>query len=202
MASPFGSGVVRARSTPVGELRAVDGEELVSCNLLMSKRWFDRVGGLDESLYPGEDVDLLKRLRALNAPMYYHPRAVVERSRRRSVARLGYQYYRYGQGRGLRFLKHLRLEDLVFLLPTLLLFYLLASPWLPAHGLYVYMAVALLEGGRIGQRLSSPRAALLCAALFPIQHLSYGWGMLMGLLGVEARSIGALEGIERHVLEL
>lgn len=202
IASPFGSSVVRARSIPVGELRAVAGEELVSCNLLMRRSWFRRLGGLDESLYPGEDVDLVKRLRARHAPMYYHPDALVQRTRRRSVSKLSYQYYRYGQGRGLRFLRHLRTEDLIFLLPTLLLFYVLLLPWLPYQGLLFYGLLSLLEGSRIGWKQRSPAAALLCAALFPVQHLSYGWGMLVGLLGFEARSVGGLDGIERHVLEL
>jgi GT2 family glycosyltransferase len=200
MASRICSGVVRARSTPVGQLRAVAGEELVSCNLLMRRSWFRRVGGLDEGLYPGEDVDLVKRLRACHAPMYYCPEARVERTRRRTVSGLSYQYYRYGQGRGLRFLKHVRAEDLVFLLPTALLFYFLLLPWLPAIGAYLYAGLAFLESVRIcGGALLR---ALVCALLFPVIHLSYGWGMLVGLLGFEARSLGDLKGIQRRVLEL
>lgn len=202
MASRFGSGVVRARSVPVGGLRAVRGEELVSCNLLMRREWFLRVGGLDEAIYPGEDVDLLKRLREAGAPMFYDPQALVHRTRRRSVGGLAYQYYRYAQGRGLRFLRHLRAEDLIFLLPTLLLLNLLLLPWLPPHALILYAVLALAEGARIGWKLGSPRFALLSAALFPVQHLSYGWGMLVGLMGIEARSAAGFEGTRRHVLEL
>lgn len=202
MASRLGSGVVRARSAPVGALRPVQGEELVSCNLLMRREWFLRVGGLDEAIYPGEDVDLLKRLREARASMYYDPEAVVERTRRRSVGGLAYQYYRYAQGRGLRFLRHLRPKDLIFLLPTLLLGNLLLIPWLPPHGLLLYALLALAEGVRIGRQLGSAKAALLSAALFPVQHLSYGWGMLVGLLGIEARSTAEFQGVTRHVLEL
>lgn len=202
MASSFGSGIVRARSTPVGGLRAVEGEELVSCNLLMRKNWFLRVGGLDETLYPGEDVDLMKRLRAVRAPMYYHPMATSRRTRRRTLAGLSYQYYRYGQGRGLRFLKHLRADDMPFLLPTLLLLYLCLSPWVPPHGIYLYLALSLFAGLRIGYRQARLDAGLLCALLFPTQHLSYGFGFLVGLLGIEAKSRCGLRGIERHVLDL
>jgi GT2 family glycosyltransferase len=202
MASRFGSGVVRARSTPVGKLREVSGEELVSCNLMMRKSWFDRVGGLDEAIYPGEDVDLIKRLRAQSAVMHYHPEAVVRRTRRRTLWQLGYQYYRYAEGRGSRFLNNLQPLDMIFLLPTLLLLYLLFLPLLPKHGLLIYAALALATGAQIGWRLRSLRAGLLSSLLFPVQHLSYGLGMAVGLCGIELRGRGRFVGVERHVLDL
>lgn len=202
MASPFGSGTVRARSVALGGLRPVAGEELVSCNLLMTRNWFLAAGGLDEVLYPGEDVDLAKKLRALEAPMYYHPEAVVQRSRRRRIQALAYQYYRYGQGRGLRFWRHARPQDLVFLLPSLLLLNLLLAPWLPPHGLVLYLVLAACESARLGRRLRSWRAGLTAWLLFPVQHLAYGWGMIVGQLGIAARPRGEWKGIKRYVLDL
>jgi GT2 family glycosyltransferase len=202
MASPFGSGVVRARATPVGPLRRVEGEELVGCNLLITRAWFAQVGGLDEALYPGEDVDLLKRLRAQGAPLYYHPDARIERTRRRNLPQLAYQFFSYGRARGRGFYRNRRPLELLFLAPTVLLLYLLFLPWLPKWGFAAYLLLALVEAARIGSRLGSWAATPLCLLLFLTQHLSYGGGMALGLLGFPTRRHGEMKGIERHVMDL
>jgi GT2 family glycosyltransferase len=202
MASAFGAGIVRARATPAGQARRVAGEELVGCNLMIAKGWFQKVGGLDESLYPGEDVDLLKRLHAEGAVLIYDPEAKVQRTRRRSLQQLAYQFYRYGRARGLGFYKMPRALDLIFLAPAALLVYLALSAWLPWEGLALYAGLALLEGLRIGWKLRSSWAAALCSAMFMIQHLAYGWGTLAGLLRLPTRSPGPVLGVKRHVLEL
>jgi succinoglycan biosynthesis protein ExoA len=201
-ASMFGSGITRARAVPVGQFRQVEGEELVSSNLLMSRSWFQRVGGLDEGLYPGEDVDLMKKLRNLGAKMYYSPEARVERERCKSMPELISQTFRYAQGRGLRFFRHARPEDLIFFLPVLFLLNVLLWKVLPVCGLLLYGALSVVTSLEIGWRLRSPVAACLCAVLFPVQHLSHGMGMLVGLLGYPMRHSDTVEEIRVHTLDL
>lgn len=202
MATSLGSGLARARAIPLGEPRRVAGEELVGCNLMIEKRWYLQVGGLDESLYPGEDVDLMKRLHTAGALLLYDPEASVERTRRRDIWQFAYQFYRYGRARGLGFHKSPRALDLVFLMPAVLLLYAALARWLPPQGLLLYAALILVEAVRIGWKLRAGGALALCLALFPIQHLAYGWGTLAGLLRLPTRGPGPVLGVKRHVLDL
>lgn len=173
LASRAATLVTRARNCPVGPAREVDGQELISCNLLVRRDWFERVGGFDVNLYPGEDVEFVQRVRAAGGRLFYHPGIAVERSRRDRLGAFLWQYFRYGLARGALFL-HLRpLSQLVYLLPLLLWFGL---PWLYR----VYLLICLAAGLEVAYRegaLQGLRALLVV----PCLHLVYGLGVGLGL---------------------
>lgn len=182
--SRFGMCHASARARALGEPRATDGEEFSLCNLILSREAFLRVDGLDESLYPGEDPDLWRRLGRAGVSMMYHPDQVVLRGRRRTLGAFALQHFKYGQGRGARF-DRWRPQEFIYLIPTIFALYLVLLPLspLPDIGLRLYLLLSVLAGVRAGNRGGKMSQGLLSILLFPVMHVAYGLGMGIGLLG-------------------
>jgi GT2 family glycosyltransferase len=70
------------------------------CNFGMWTEVFDRLGGLDERLAAGEDIDLSWRAQLAGYRLGFAPRAVVERRHRQDLRSLARQQYRYGVSSG------------------------------------------------------------------------------------------------------
>jgi len=183
--SYFGGCITRARSLPIGDTRAVEGEELVLCNLMIRKTCYEEVSGLDTRLYPGEDPEFLKRLNARGALMYYHPNLLAFRRRRNSVAAFMKQGFRYGRGRGLHILEGTRPHDLLFFAPLLFLLYiftlLFTQSTLLLFPFWTYLALAAVSSISVAARTRSLPMGLGAFPLFPILHISYAVGMARGL---------------------
>jgi len=183
----LGGFLTRARSKPIGDTRIVAGEELIFCNLMMRKAAYQQVSGLDTRLFPGEDTELIKRLSARGALMYYHPGMVAYRTRRASAFAFAKQCFSYGKGRGRHILEGTRPRDFVFLAPALFLIYVLALPFtqsaLLGSPLVTYLALAAMSSIQIGICQKSALMSLCVFPLFPLMHLSYGAGMTYGLAG-------------------
>lgn len=67
-----------------------------SCNSSYRRDCFEEVGGFDESLWPGEDVDLDHRLHQLGYTLIRNPQAIVSHYRPQSFSELGAMMRRYG----------------------------------------------------------------------------------------------------------
>lgn len=169
----------RARNCPVGQPRASDGTELITCNLLIRKVWLERVGGFDPSLHPGEDIEFLRRVHGQGGPLLYHPGVVVWRHRRRNWQGLAWQYFRYGLARGLMVRRQGWQGQWPYLLPLLL-------PCLGWGGWAWLWPYALLCGWvalRVGRQLGSLAWGLVAFFLVPLVHGSYAAGIVAGALG-------------------
>jgi GT2 family glycosyltransferase len=59
-----------------------DAPELPSCNLVVKRDTFEKVGGFDESILTGEDAKLCFQIRALGQRVLYRPDVVVFHHRR------------------------------------------------------------------------------------------------------------------------
>ena len=70
------------------------------CNFGMWTEVFDRLGGLDEQLAAGEDIDLSWRAQLAGYRLGFAQRAVVERRHRQGLRSLARQQYRYGVSSG------------------------------------------------------------------------------------------------------
>ena len=55
----------------------------MGCNMAVNRTTFDRVGGFDESIAPGEDFDFAWRAQLAGATVGFSPEAVVHRRLRR-----------------------------------------------------------------------------------------------------------------------
>jgi len=71
-----------------------------SCNSIYRRDALVRVGGFDEALFPGEDLDLDLRLRRQGYRLMYNPAAVVHHYRPRSLAGFARMMERYGRFSG------------------------------------------------------------------------------------------------------
>lgn len=184
--SPFGTFTTRSRFRAVGIARRVRGEELILCNLMVPRKIYQIMSGLNVRLYPNEENELFKRMRKAGYRFYYLPDMIVRRTKRNSIGAFARQMFSYGHGRGRHILRGFSAADLVFLLPTgfvvylalLLLFpsKLLALPLL-AYLLFIGCGASLIMLHR-----KSVLAALVSFPLFLTMHITYGVGLVFGLL--------------------
>ena len=185
--APCGTFITRARNVPVGSAREVRGEELILCNLMVRKNAFNQVSGLDERLYPNEENEMLKRMRAKGFSFYYVPEMFVRRSRRKDIFSFARQMFNYGWGRGRHIFVRFHPRDFIFLLPVFFLAYLLLlffyrPSWLLAP-LALYLLLTGLNSLEISIRRKAPMMMTVAFLLFPLVHLTYGAGLLWGLIG-------------------
>lgn len=186
--SVFGTGGIRARYASVGSARVASEHDIIFCNLAIRKPILDKVGGLNENLYPNEENELYERLVASSAEAHfiYDPEAVVTRPRSESVAAHLRQIFYYGVGRMKQTFYRPSVLCLLHMIPAFFLLYLAIVPWLGIPillaplGVYgVLLVVFSLKGG-LGARSAAVAAVLL--ALFPLTHIAYGAGLIIGFL--------------------
>ncbi|PWT97549.1 MAG: hypothetical protein C5B53_07895 [Candidatus Melainabacteria bacterium] len=187
VSSVFGALITRARNTPCGQPRAVKGDELIGCNLMVRKSAFQAVGGMDARFQIGEDIEFLRRVHESGKLLYYNPKMIVSRTRRKTVDDFVRQFASYGQARGMVELStHLQLSDFIYFLPSLFLLYLLLLSLCPsaifAMPLLLYTALALAAAAWIGWTNQSLLLAACTFPLFFVLHLSYGVGVLAGVI--------------------
>lgn len=184
----IGLGPFRSRYIPQGPIRQATERELILCNLLMRKELLIKNGGFQRNLYPNEENELLKRIkrRDPSVQMIYQPNALVHRRARASLVQFVRQLYSYGQGRS----KHIHLlkepGDIIFFLPTTVLFYLLLLPallsvqFLFLGPLILYSLLVLLSVFSIKQKPTF-LVAIVSPFFFLLGHLFYGLGFAIGL---------------------
>jgi|AGTN01.2.fsa_nt_gi Glycosyltransferases, probably involved in cell wall biogenesis len=184
--SIFGGCITRGRAKPMGKVRLVEGEELVLCNLMMRKSAYLEASGLRTTLYPGEDPEMVKRLRRRGELICYHPGMIVSRTRRKTIKAFVKQCFAYGSGRGQHICEGTRARDLLFLVPSAFLIYLFAFACTPnlvtAIPLIAYAVLAYLSASFIGFINRSLPMALYMMPIFFIMHCSYGAGLIFGLV--------------------
>lgn len=186
LSSLFGAGAVRNRYRAVGALRETSDKELILCNLAIRREVFLTSGGLDERLYPNEENELLDRIRDSGLKLVHVPRLAIQRSQRRTVRLFIRQMYSYGRGRAQQTLIA-GPGTVVGFAPLLFLCYLTLLPLLPFPQLRliplcaylvldaIFAVAAVLSSGSLSY--------ILLLFLFPLMHISNGFGLLSGLLG-------------------
>ena len=184
--------VTQPRNWPVGRAREVAGAELITCNLVVRRSWFEKVGGFHLELHPSEDVEFVQRLRAQGGKLLYHPDLKVWRHRRTRLDHFLWQYLRYGVARGALFWHTSLPAQLVYWLPFLLLLLTLGKSWL----LLLYAALCLAGGGQLFWSYRDWTQALLAPPMILLLHLTYGLGVALGLM---ARPLGLQRGGPRKL---
>ena len=154
---------------------------------MLRKSDFQKAGGMDLRFHPGEEVDLLRRLHDSKKLLYYNPKMLVSRTRRKTVGDFVRQFVRYGKARGLiEFGTDVHGSDFVYFLPTLFLIYLFLLSLFPsallAVPLLLYTIFAAIAACWIGWINRSLSLAACTFPLFFVLHLSYGAGVLSGAI--------------------
>ena len=186
LSSLFGAGAVRNRYRAVGDSRESTDKELILCNLAMRRELFLSVGGLDERLYPNEENELLDRIRNNGLKLVHEPRMAILRSQRRTLRLFIRQMFSYGRGRAQQTLIA-GPGTIVGFAPLLFLCYLALLPIVPFSYIYlvplcVYLALDIIFTITAVVASRSLSSFFLCF-LFPLMHISNGFGLLSGLLG-------------------
>lgn len=172
---------------------------LHGANLALRKSVINKLGGIDETIVPNEETDLLRRIQDKGNKLVYNPQLYVYRQQRQTIKDLLKQFCHYGQGRMKQIFKNPQPSDLIFLIPVGFLIYLLTLPiaifGFAYHQLYWYwfLSVYLLPLFLYGfvSVLTTVKAALKyhrwdllfgLPFIFPFIHLAYAWGLIKHLL--------------------
>jgi succinoglycan biosynthesis protein ExoA len=151
----------------------------------------ERVGGYDESMVRAQDWEMNHRIRESGGKVWFTPNMVVTYRPRSSLRALASQYFGYGTWRrevarryretiSLRYLAAPVLVIGIALGLFLLVFGLVASQqffvWLGLIPLVIY------SGGVMGASLitKSGGNGILLPIVFPVMHISWGIGFLLG----------------------
>jgi succinoglycan biosynthesis protein ExoA len=186
-ASAFGMGPTRHRAVPYGLVRRASEKELISANMIIRREALLKLNGFDETIYPNEENELLKRLHFEGMRCLYHPLMVAYRSRRKNLGEVFIQNFRYGLGRMRHFFKKMRPVDLVLFAPL----GLIASIALPivhtrlytALPIIFYAALSLMTSSFIALAMGNKiRTFFYLLTIFPTMHIAYGLGSLTGLI--------------------
>ena len=171
-----------------GRFRQV--EDYPTCNLLVRKDVFDKVGGFDTEYWPGEDtIFCLKIIRDLELEIVYEPDAIVFHHRRELYRGHLKQIKSYAQHRGF-FVKRFPETSflLVYFLPSILILALAlgwaaAFVWAPLGIIYQVGVLAYIVSALLTAALSlHPRRIWLVFSGIVLSHLTYGVYFIKGLL--------------------
>lgn len=162
----------------------IETEHNPSCNAAYRKKVLEEVKGFDESLWPGEDLDLDIRLRSRGYKLLYNPAAKVAHYRPRTyrhLARMMRRYgacqwpliQRYGLFRRIYYLPVLLIAGIVFL-AGILFRDLQAWPLLLCPGLLAFFWIWL--------KTRDWRRTLRWLTFLSLTLLSWHWGLLSAIL--------------------
>jgi cellulose synthase/poly-beta-1,6-N-acetylglucosamine synthase-like glycosyltransferase len=186
LSSLLGAGSVRNRYRASGVTRSTTERELILCNLAIRRDIFIDSGGFDERLYPNEENELLDRIVSHGMKLVHSPELAIRRSQRRTLRLFIRQMFSYGRGRAQQTLIA-GPGTIIGFAPLLFLLYLCLLPLFPytrftLAPLIIYLslvlgfsAAAVVTSGLISRILLIP--------LYPVMHISNGWGLLCGLFG-------------------
>ncbi|HET8930801.1 MAG TPA: glycosyltransferase [Acidimicrobiales bacterium] len=184
LASIVGSGPVRRRygAHPEG---VADERYFTLCNLAVRR---EVMVPFATDLVCAEENDVLEELRRRKVSMLYSPELVAYHERRATPMGFARQMFKYGRGRGQLSVRRPRDLRFPFLVPTLLLAYLVAAPLLTLAfgpvaliGVAAYLLAALAGAARIAYTLRRPSEIVLAFWLLVVMHCCYGAGFVRGV---------------------
>jgi succinoglycan biosynthesis protein ExoA len=186
LASPFGSGGIWKRYGGTSLNLNASETDLTSTNLICRKRVFDKIK-FDEALYPGEDPKFIADAKKAGFRVAYSPDIKVANKRRSNILALSKQVFRYGEVRPQKESFFDTLRKPFFLVPAVFVLYLISlifysSPvYLLPLSLYIILMVAFTAFLSIKNK--DLVAIVLLPLIFVAIHISYGLGMIYGLVG-------------------
>ncbi|MCL5236531.1 MAG: glycosyltransferase [Nitrospirae bacterium] len=188
LSSPLAVGKISSRYSKRGGVRETDDSELILCNLIVKKSIFDKVGKLNENLYPNEENEFIHRVKSFGEKVLYDPEIYVFKSQRETFKDFINQIFNYGRGRG----EQTRISPKSFkpliLIPVFFSLYLPLYLILGISGkidifivsapLFLYLFTATLSW--FSQCLMDKYFYLYYPAIFLLTDALYGFGFLYG----------------------
>ncbi len=190
LSSQFGAFNVNARYTQVKLKLDAEETDLTSANMICKKDIFQKIA-FNPKLWPGEDPDFISQAKKQGLRVAYSPQILVYHRRRSTFSALAKQIFSYGKTRPAKesFLETLKRP--YFLVPSAFLLYLLALVALGIFGftafvlyipLLVYFMLSIYFSLFIAVREKNFVAFFLIPIIFLTIHLSYGAGIIVGLI--------------------
>lgn len=172
----------------LGELNLdADENSLTSANFFVRRKVFKKIEGFNPLLFPGEDPELITRMKQNGIKIAYSPSIIIYHRRRSDYISFCKQFFKYGQVRVLKEKINKKKIGLVFLIPSLFALYLiLVAPLTIIHKIFllplaIYLIIALIFSIVISLRKNILYLPLLPSIFLSI-HASYGLGMLYSML--------------------
>jgi GT2 family glycosyltransferase len=185
LSSPFATASMVWRYRKASEkAREVDETRLTSCNLLIRRDVFEKVGGFPEDIFPGEEVVLLHRIKKSGYKIIYDPNFVAYHRRRGFWGHVN-SVFRYGYGRILAISVDKGIFKPLFATPSIgLLVFLLSTLYAPAFVFLSlgYFSLVVLESVKHSVRYGRVECFPGMVILMPLHHLAYALGFIWGLL--------------------
>lgn len=191
LSSPIGSSVMSWRYKVMLGPLTVDERMLTGCNLMVRRKAFLEAGGFPEDIFPAEENILLHKISKLGYSLVYDPGFVVFHKRRGFLGHF-IQVFRYGRGRALMVKRFPDSFRLVFSLPSAGLLVYSSLGLLSVFGFVPfflllalgvsYFCLVCFESVRVGRRNRDFAAIPAMTVFFPMHHLSYALGFLLGLI--------------------
>ncbi len=185
MSSPFGVGNARFRTS--GKSGFVDTLAFGA----YQREIFQKIGNFDEELVRCQDDEFNYRLRKAGGKIFFTPEIRSKYYPRTSLKKLWKQYFGYGFWKIRVMQKHLKMMQLRQFIPPAFVGFLLLSLLLGILGtplaLNVFFGVAGIYASAVLFASVSVaikhglRYLILLPVIFPILHISYGSGFLLGL---------------------
>ena len=183
MSSKFGVGNATFRIG--GERKFVDTVAFG----IYKKAIFERIGMFDERLVRNQDDELNYRIIQSGGKILYDPQIESLYYVRGSFIKLAKQYFQYGYWKIFVNKKHNAVTSIRQLFPFLFILGLLVGGiasffhkiifMLFASVICFYAVVCIILGLKLGDELKDKIQVMM---VFPILHISYGWGYLIGLI--------------------
>ncbi len=151
---------------------------------------FDEIGLFDTDLIRNQDDEFNGRIIKNGGKIYLIPDVEIKYFARKTVSSLTKMFYQYGLFKPLVNKKLGTPATLRQFVPPLFVLFLLAAvllPFIPLVGTWAWVCclalyISLVGGVALGLALKQRRPALVLIIpfLFPLIHLSYGWGYIKG----------------------
>lgn len=182
MGTSFGMGL--------GNFRAIEESGFVDTigTPIYPARVFEEIGYFDEELIRNQDDEFNFRVKQKGGQIYYLNTISVKYYVRSSIKQLKKQFMQYGYWKVYVNKKHKSITTLRQIVPPLFVVYLLLFPFLflidlkigmfASIPLILYSILDIFVAGKLSNRLKEVFAFI---RIFPIIHISYGWGYLKGV---------------------
>ncbi|MFX0201785.1 MAG: glycosyltransferase [Candidatus Hodarchaeota archaeon] len=159
------------------------------CNMAMSREAIDKVGGFDELLGVGEEIELGYRIEKGGFKIKYAPSAFIWHKRKGTLKEYLRKIYRIGYTRVILARKHRGLLEIGHMIPFVwllmvfcFLFLSLARPSVFSLLLLltsIYFLIVLVSGVQAFLKIKDIRALFVIPLLIPLHHATHGIGFLI-----------------------
>jgi succinoglycan biosynthesis protein ExoA len=158
-------------------------EHLISCNLAFRSEVLKN-NHFATDIFPNEENELLNRLQKKGFKLRYNTDFFVYHHRRKTLPKYIKQIFAWGKGRAIHTTAHPKNFNPAFFAPLLFLIYLIGLPFIKITPylapIILYALLDTIFAFQAAIRGKNPAYFPILFFIFPITHISYALGMVLG----------------------